>query len=371
MHLGSVRTALAAVLAHYDNEMREGDVYALNDPFEGGMHLPDVFMFKPVFVGGVRVAFACCTAHQADIGGRVPGSNAADSTEIYQEGLRIRADEAPRRGGAQRDPVAPDRTQRAHPVQVFGDLRAQLAACEIAEREIRAQVARYGLEPARSMMREMLDYTERMTKAALAELPDGEYDFEDWIDDDGVDFDKPIRLFVTVRKSGDRIAFDWTGSSPQVKGAINATLSVTAATSFTAIRSILPADIPNNDGTFRAVEVTAPRGTIANMELPGACAARGLTGFRMLDCAFGALAQMAPDKVCAASDGGNVGVFGRRLPRRPQPLRLHRLHPAARGAGGHSRTGWRGTRACSPTWPRSRSRSRRSRTRWRSSPTSW
>ena len=97
-------------------------------------------------------------------------------------------------------------------------------------------------------------------------------------------------------------------SSPQVKGAINATLSVTAATSFTAIRSILPADIPNNDGTFRAVEVTAPPGTIANMVLPGACAARGLTGFRMLDCAFGALAKMAPDKVCAASDGGNVGV---------------------------------------------------------------
>ena len=119
---------------------------------------------------------------------------------------------------------------------------------------------------------------------------------------------KPIRLFVTVCKSGDRIAFDWTGSSPQVKGAINATLSVTAATSFTAIRSILPPDIPNNDGTFRAVEVTAPTGTIANMVLPGACAARGLTGFRMLDCAFGALAKMAPDKVCAASDGGNIGV---------------------------------------------------------------
>ena len=137
---------------------------------------------------------------------------------------------------------------------MFGDLRAQLAACEIAEREIRAQIARYGLEASRSMMREMLDYTERMTRAALRQLPDGEYDFEDWIDDDGVDFGKPIRLFVTVRKTGDRIAFDWTSSSPQVKGAINATLSVTAATSFTAIRSILPADIPNNDGTFRAVE---------------------------------------------------------------------------------------------------------------------
>ena len=308
MHLGSVRTALAAVLARYGNDMREGDVYALNDPFEGGMHLPDVFMFKPVFVNGTRVAFACCTAHQADVGGRVPGSNAADSTEIYQEGLRI----PPMKlldGGERNETLwrLIERNVRI-PVQVFGDLRAQLAACEIAEREIRAQVARHGPGPARAMMREMLDYTERMTRAALAELRDGEYEFEDWIDDDGVDFGKPIRLFVTVRKQGDRIAFDWAGSSPQVKGAINATLSVTQATSFTAIRSLLPADVPNNDGTFRAVEVTAPRGTIANMELPGACAARGLTGFRMLDCAFGALAKMAPEKVCAASDGGNVGI---------------------------------------------------------------
>ena len=308
MHLGSVRTALAAVLARYGSDMREGDVYALNDPFEGGMHLPDIFMFKPVFVEGQRAGFACCTAHQTDIGGRVPGSNAADSTEIYQEGLRI----PPMKledGGVPNDTLwrMIERNVRV-PVQVFGDLRAQLAACEIGEREIRAQVARYGLDAVRVMMREMLDYTERMTRAALRHFPDGEYDFEDWIDDDGVDFGQPIRLFVTVRKLDERIAFDWSGSSPQVRGAINATLSVTRATSFTAIRSILPPDIPNNDGTFRAVEVNAPPGSIANMELPGACAARGLTGFRMLDCAFGALAKMAPDKVCAASDGGNVGI---------------------------------------------------------------
>ena len=308
MHLGSVRTALAAVLVRYENEMREGDVYVLNDPFEGGMHLPDIFMFKPVFVGGERAGFACCTAHQTDIGGRVPGSNAADSTEIYQEGLRIPPMKLEDAGVPNETLWRMIECNVRVPVQVFGDLRAQLAACEIGEREIRAQVARYGFDAVCAMMREMLDYTERMTRAALRPFPDGEYDFADWIDDDGVDFGQPIRLFVTVRKSGDRIAFDWTGSSPQVRGAINATLSVTRATSFTAIRSILPPDIPNNDGTFRVIEVSAPRGSIANMELPGACAARGLTGFRMLDCAFGALAKMAPDKVCAASDGGNVGI---------------------------------------------------------------
>jgi N-methylhydantoinase B len=134
------------------------------------------------------------------------------------------------------------------------------------------------------------------------------YGFLDHIDDDGIDVGKPIPLNVTVTKSGDHISVDWTGSSPQVKGAINNTLSFTKSASYCAIRSILPANIPNNEGVFRAIEVTAPRGTIANAVLPAACAARGLTGFRMVDCMFGALAQMLPDKVFACSDGGNTGI---------------------------------------------------------------
>jgi N-methylhydantoinase B len=147
-----------------------------------------------------------------------------------------------------------------------------------------------------------------MTRAAIRELPDGVYRFRDHIDDDGIDVGKPIPLEVTLTKQDDRILVDWTGSSQQVKGAINNTLSFTKSASYCAIRSILPTDIPNNEGVFRAIEVTAPPGTIANAVLPAACAARGLTGFRMVDCMFGALAQMLPDKVFAASDGGNTGI---------------------------------------------------------------
>ena len=157
-------------------------------------------------------------------------------------------------------------------------------------------------------MTALIDYSERMTRAAIRELPDGVYGFLDHIDDDGIDVGKPIPLRVAVTKSGDRIAVDWTGSSPQVKGAINNTLSFTKSASYCAIRSILPANIPNNEGVFRAIDVTAPAGTIANAVLPAACAARGLTGFRMVDCMFGALAQMLPDKVFASSDGGNTGI---------------------------------------------------------------
>ena len=157
-------------------------------------------------------------------------------------------------------------------------------------------------------MQEVIDYAERLTRAAIAKLPDGVYRFEDWIDDDGIDVGKPIRLFVTLTKTGDSLSADWTGSSPQVKGAINNTLSYTKAATYCAVRSVLPPGIPNNEGVFRAIEVIAPPGTIANVVLPGATAARGLTGFRMVDCCFGALAMMVPDQVFAASDGGNTGV---------------------------------------------------------------
>ena len=308
MHLGAIQTALASVIEIFEGDIHEGDIFTMNDPFEGGMHLPDVFIFKPVFVDGKRVAFASTTAHQADMGGRVPGSNAADSTEIYQEGLRIPPLKLMARGQLNKTLWSLIERNVRVPVQVFGDMRAQLAACEIASRQLSELIVQQGTERAALYMNEVTNYTERLTRAAIAELPDGEVSFEDWIDDDGVDFGQPIRLFVTVRKEGERIAFDWAGTAPQVRGAINSTLSVTKAACFTALKTVLPGEIPNNDGVFRAIEVTAPAGTVANVVHPGSCAARALTGFRMLDCAFGALARLVPERSLAASDGGNVGI---------------------------------------------------------------
>ena len=306
-HLGSIPTALAAVMKRYDGDIHEGDIFAMNDPFEGGMHLPDIFIFKPIYHQGQRVAFAATICHHTDVGGRVAGSNASDSTEIYQEGLRIPPLKLYERGRNETLFLMIDRNVRL-PAKVLGDLRAQLAACHIAEKQLLELVERHGPAQVHEYMQEVIDYAERLTRAAVADLPDGEYSFEDWIDDDGVDYGVPIRLFVTMRKQGDRMVVDWTGTSPQVKGAINNTLSYTKAASYAAIRSVLPAGIPNNEGVFRVIDVVAPAGTIANGVLPAACAARGLTGFRMVDCAFGALAMMLPDKVFAASDGGNTGI---------------------------------------------------------------
>jgi N-methylhydantoinase B len=310
-HLGSMPTAIAAVKQVFAGQIDPGDVFILNDPFQGGMHLPDVFIFKPIFQPGVDkrpIAWGCAVCHQTDVGGRVPGSNASDSTEIYQEGLRIPPLKFYERGQRNETLFSLIEKNVRVPVKVFGDLRAQLAACHIAEQAVIELAAHYGTVKLSSYMTELVDYAERMTRAALRELPEGVYDFLDHIDDDGIDVGKPIPLKVTITKSGDAIAVDWTGSASQVKGAINNTLSYTKSASYCAIRSILPQNIPTNEGVFRAITVTAPQGTIANMVLPGACAARGLTGFRMVDCMFGALAKMLPDQVFAASDGGNSGV---------------------------------------------------------------
>jgi N-methylhydantoinase B len=311
-HLGSMPTAIAAVQAAFAGRVDPGDVFILNDPFAGGMHLPDVFVFKPIFraVEGEEapIAWAGTVCHHTDVGGRVPGSNASDSTEIYQEGLRVPPLKLYERGARNETLFALIEKNVRVPVKVFGDLRAQLAACHIAETAMLELAARYGVEKLAQYMTELVDYAERMTRAAIRDLPDGVYDFLDHIDDDGIDVGKPIPLQVTITKSGDRVDVDWTGTAPQVRGAINNTLSYTKSASYCAIRSILPPNIPTNEGVFRAIGVTAPAGTIANGVLPAACAARGLTGFRMVDCLFGALAKMLPDRVFAASDGGNTGV---------------------------------------------------------------
>jgi len=307
-HLCSLPVALKATIAHFAGDIHPGDVLIMNDPFAGGMHLPDIFIFKPVFVGRRCIAYASTICHHTDVGGRVAGSNASDSTEIYQEGLRIPPLKLYDRGKRNDTVFAIIEKNVRLPVQVLGDLRAQLAACHIGEAGMLELVERYGFKGVERFMADLLDYSERLTREALKELPDGEVSFEDWIDDDGIDVGKPIRLFVTLKKTGDHMIADWTGTAPQVRGAINNTFSYTAAATYTAIKSILSVNMPNNDGVFRAIEVIAPQGTVANGVLPAACAARGLTGFRMLDCCFGALAMLLPGKVFAAGDGGNSGI---------------------------------------------------------------
>ena len=296
------------MLRHFGDDIAEGDILINNDPYDGGMHLPDIFIFKPLFANGKPIAYAATICHHTDVGGRVPGSNASDSTEIYAEGLRIPPLKLYERGKPNTTLFRMiDRNVRL-PGRVLGDIRSQLAACEIAARGMTDLVARYGADGVVTLMNATMDYSERLTRHCLSELPDGEATFTDWIDDDQIDVGKPIPLVCTVRKHGDAMEVDWTGSAPQVKGAINNTWSYTAAMSFTAVKSVLSINMPNNDGVFRPIKVIAPPGTITHGKLPAACAARGLTGFRGVDCCFGALAKLYPERVIAASEGGNTGI---------------------------------------------------------------
>ncbi|MBU6499410.1 MAG: hydantoinase B/oxoprolinase family protein [Rhodospirillales bacterium] len=307
-HLCSIPIALQSCLRHFGDDIAPGDLLIMNDPYDGGMHLPDIFVFRPIFAGGTPVAWAATICHHTDVGGRVPGSNASDSTEIYAEGLRIPPLKLHERGVPNATLLRIIERNVRLPGRVMGDLRAQIAACEIAARGLDELLVRHGADGVRALMAATMDHSERLTRHCLRELPDGEASFTDWIDDDQIDAGVPIRLVCTVRKRGEHMLFDWTGSSPQVKGALNNTWSYTAAASFTAAKSVLSVNMANNDGVTRCIEVIAPPGTVTNGVLPAACAARGLTGFRAADCAFGALAMLYPDRVFAASDGGNTGI---------------------------------------------------------------
>jgi len=306
LHLGSIPDAMEAVLAEYGDAIAEGDVYILNDPYHGGMHLPDIFMFKPVFVDGTLFGYAILVAHHNDMGGRVPGSSAADSTEIFQEGLRIPVVKLYDRGKANDTMYKLLGLNVRQPEVVLGDVRAQLAACDIGERGMQDLAARYGVDELEQSFDALLDYSERGARATLRAIPDGVYRFTDYLDDDGVNFNQPVRVQVALHIEGDSLTVDFAGTSLQVEGAINSTLSFAKSAIYFVIRSIMVEDVPNNAGFFRPIKAVAEPGSLVNPLPPGACAARGVTGFRVIDALVGALAQAVPERIRAPGEGGTT-----------------------------------------------------------------
>ena len=310
LHLGAVPDAIDVVIARFGETVAPGDVIILNDPYEGGMHLPDIFMFKPIFVAGRLQGFSVVIAHHCDVGGRVPGSNASDSTEIFQEGLRIPPMKLYDKGVLNETLVAIIRKNVRLPDLVIGDLEAQYATCNIGERELGRLVEHYGEAELDGYFDALIDYGEQLTRKAISSWPDGDYGFTDYIDGDGFSSEAiPIICKITV--AGDHLYVDFTGSSLQVKGAINSTLSFTKSSTYLSIRCVLDADVPNNAGVYRCITVTAPEGSVLNPMMPAAVAARALTGYRVVDTVLGALSKIVPAKVMAAGEGGNtVLAFG-------------------------------------------------------------
>ena len=306
-HLGAMPYAVASVRRTYAGRIRPGDLFITNDPYDGSTHLPDIVLVRPVFREGELIGFSSALAHMTDIGGRIPGGNASDSTEIYQEGLRIPPSRLWREGEPDDAMFRLLERNVRVPDKVLGDVRSLISACMIGEREILKLCDRYGVAQYISLCRELLDYTERLTRAEIAKLPDGAWTFVDHIDNDGVS-PGPIRFQVTITIDRDRMDIDFTGTSPQVRGAINCVFPFTRSAALACIRSVLDLSIPNNAGYFRPITVRAPEGTIVNPRAPAAVAARGLTGVRIGDTVFGALAQIVPDIMPAC--GANAPEIG-------------------------------------------------------------
>ncbi len=318
LHLGAVPEAMQAIREQFCDDIHEGDVIILNDPYQGGMHLPDIFMFTPIFHEGSLEGYSVVICHHTDVGGRVPGSNASDSTEIFQEGLRLPVLKLYDRGVLntgvhtiiERNVRVPDR--------VLGDLKAQRAACHVGARELVKLISKYGRDVARTYFAELLEYAERMAREDIRTWPDGTYRFTDYIDNDGFS-DDPIPISVAITVDGDQLVVDYKGSSPQVKAALNATKSYTNSCSYLSVRCVLNGDVPNNEGIFRCIDVRAPEASVLNPVMPAPCAARALTGYRMMDTMFGALTQIVPDRVPAAGEGGNtvISIGGYNPDRKP------------------------------------------------------
>jgi len=304
MHLGSLLGAVDAVLAKYGpNGIHPADIFMTNDPYRGGgTHLPDITLVTPVFVEDRLVAFVADIAHHADVGGKVPGSTSGDNTSIFQEGLRLPLVKLAAGGVVNDDIVGVLTLNSRTPAERHGDLYAQIAANTVGSRRLQEVVAKYGVERFEALCAMLLDYSERLMRAGLSAITDGAYRFTDYMDDDGIDLDRPIPISVVIRKTGSEIEFDFSPSSPQVSGSINVPFNAVLATVFYCLKVVVGGTVPSNHGIYRPVRVIAPPGCILNCVEPAPVGQRIDTCQRVADVIFGALAEAVPDRIVAASN---------------------------------------------------------------------
>ena len=315
VHLGamplSVRAAIEAV------PMEPGDMVALNDPYQGGTHLPDITLVAPVFLGrsgGPRRSpafYVANRAHHSDVGGMSPGSMPM-AREIYQEGLIIPPLRLVRRGKMVNDVLALILNNVRTPQEREGDLTAQIAANRVAETRLQELVARHGRKQVVAYAAALQDYTERVVRATLRAIPDGDYTFEDALDDDGF-VERPVKIRVRIRIDGDGAEIDFAGSAPQVQGSVNANYAITLSACLYCVRCLITEDVLYNAGVARPLRVLAPLGTIVNATRPCAVAGGNVeTSQRITDVVLGAFSRALPARLPAASQGtmNNVTLGG-------------------------------------------------------------
>jgi N-methylhydantoinase B len=318
IHLGSMPDAVRAVVGAFAADVHDGDVFIHNDPYFGGSHLPDVNVVRPAFHDGTLLGYACLRAHWPDIGSGTPGSYGA-VTQIFGEGLRMPPLRLYSRGALNVDLERLILANVRTPDERKGDLGAQLAATLRATERLKLLAERYGSAELVSYMAQVLDYSDRLMRATLKDLPDGEGTFEDHCDGDGIADDEhgkdaPFHIRLSVRKTGDRLIVDFVGTDDQVKGPMNAPLSVTASGIYCGLKTAVDPNnlIPPNSGCWRSIEIRARKGSVVNAAFPAPVVyANHEISHRVADMVMGALAHFMPEQVMACSQGTSaILTFG-------------------------------------------------------------
>lgn len=307
---GSILHSLAytyiiqTILKRFGEDIHPGDVFLDNDPYSEASHLPDIYMLEPVFLEKKLIAWVCSGGHMVDIGGRTAGSCACDSTEIYQEGLRIPIVKMYEKGIPNRSIYDTLRANSRLPDTLIGDLESHHAACFTGKKRLMEIIGTYGWETLEMYIDELISYAERLTREEIKAMPDGSYEFTDYLDDDGYE-DKllPIHLKITV--AGDSITYDLTGTAPQIKSAMNNPVGTTRAMILIGLRCMIDPEIPRNHGVRKPINMIIPEGCLLNPRLPAAVAGRGATISRLTDVLMGAEAQILPNRMPACESGAD------------------------------------------------------------------
>jgi N-methylhydantoinase B len=290
------------------SEIDDGDIIIHNDPYRGGLHTPEHTCFKPIFVEGEIVAFAVAIGHFVEVGGISPGGFSGESTEIFHEGMRTPPVKIKRKGKDVPEVwklmLANVRTPRLN----HGDMRAMMSACDLGERRMRELFLKYGKDYTKRTIADILDYSDARMRAEISSFKSGVYRFSEIVEDDGIEA-KPFKIQVAVHVQGDEVVIDYTGSSPQAKGPINATLGVAWSASYNAMMHLTDQSIPKNSGCYRAIRVISPAGTILNVKYPGAEVSGNTETHPMIVATiFGAMHKAVPDRVMAC-EGTTHGCF--------------------------------------------------------------
>jgi N-methylhydantoinase B len=332
IHLGSMLKAVGPTITAV-GPLAPGDVIIVNDPFVGGAHLPDITLIAPVHAADTLIGYVATRAHHADVGGMEPGSMPGRSTETYQEGLIIPPLRLYSRGEIQQDVLRLILANVRTPTERRGDLNAQLAALRIGERRLAELAERHGARVLARGFAAILAYAERRMRRRIAELPAGTYYAEDCLDDDGSS-DKPVWIRLKVEVAGDHLTLDFAGSSQQRRGNINAVAPMTHSAVFFAVKVLTDPSIPANAGILRPIAIRIPPGTFLDARPPAAvCAGNTETSQRISDTVLKAFAQLAPDRIPAASQGTmNLIGIGGTDPRSGRPYAY--IETIAGGQGG-------------------------------------